>query len=82
MWNLLVRRAGAECIGSYALVTAGCGAIMVNAMTGILTHVGIAFTFGLIILVMIAAMGHISGAHFNPDVVSTSQDARSVPLKD
>ncbi len=68
MWSLLVRRAGAECIGSYALVTAGCGAIMVNTMTGALTHVGIAFTFGLIILVMIAAMGHISGAHFNPAV--------------
>lgn len=68
MWSLLVRRAGAECIGCYALVTAGCGAIIVNAVTGTLTHVGIAFTFGLIILVMIAAMGHISGAHFNPAV--------------
>jgi aquaporin NIP len=68
MTNLLIRRAGAECVGTYALVTAGCGAIMVNALTGTLTHVGIAFTFGLIIMVMVAATGHISGAHFNPAV--------------
>lgn len=64
----LLRRAGAEFIGTYGLVTAGCGAIMVNATTGALTHVGIALTFGLIITVMIAATGHISGAHFNPSV--------------
>lgn len=64
----LLRRAGAELIGTYALVTAGCGAIMVNAETGALGHIGIAFTFGLIIMVMIAATGHISGAHFNPAV--------------
>jgi hypothetical protein len=50
-----LRRAGAECIGTYALVTAGCGAIVVNASTGALTHIGVAFTFGLIIMVMIAA---------------------------
>jgi aquaporin NIP len=64
----LLRRATAELIGTYGLVTAGCGAIMVNAQTGTLTHVGVALTFGLIITVMIAAVGHISGAHFNPAV--------------
>lgn len=64
----LLRRAGAEFIGTFALVTAGCGAIMVNAQSGALTHVGIALTFGFIITVMIAAVGHISGAHFNPAV--------------
>ncbi len=64
----LLRRAGAEFIGTYALVTAGCGAIMVNAINGSLTHLGVALTFGLIITVMIAATGHISGAHFNPSV--------------
>lgn len=64
----LLRRSGAEFIGTFGLVTAGCGAIMVNAQTEALTHVGIALTFGLIITVMIAATGHISGAHFNPAV--------------
>jgi aquaporin NIP len=68
MENHLIRRAGAELLGTYALVTAGCGAIVVNAQTGALTHVGIALTFGLIITVMIAATGHISGAHFNPAI--------------
>ena len=64
----LWRRMGAEMIGTYAIVVAGCGAIMVNATTGALTHVGVALTFGFIVMVMIAATGHISGAHFNPAV--------------
>lgn len=64
----LLRRAGAEFLGTYALVTAGCGAIMVNSQTGALGHIGVAFTFGFIIMVMIASTGHISGAHFNPAV--------------
>lgn len=64
----LLRRVGAEFIGTYAIVSAGCGAIMVNAQTGSVTHVGVALTFGLIVTVMIAALGHISGAHFNPAV--------------
>ena len=64
----LLRRVGAEFVGTYALVTAGCGAIIVNDLTGALSHIGIALTFGLVITVMIAATGHISGAHFNPAV--------------
>lgn len=64
----LARRAGAEFVGTYALVTAGCGAIVTNNLTGALTHTGVAFTFGLVIMVMIASVGHISGAHFNPAV--------------
>ena len=54
----LLRRAGAECVGTYALVTAGCGAVMVNATTGDLTHVGVALDalWG----------GPISGAFMNP----------------
>jgi MIP family channel proteins len=65
----LERRLLAELVGTFALVFAGCGAIMVDAKTGgALGQVGIAIAFGLVIMVMIYAAGHISGAHFNPAV--------------
>jgi aquaporin NIP len=76
------RRAGAELVGTYALVTAGCGAIVVNTSTGALTHLGVAFTFGLIIMVMIAATGHLSGAHFNPAVSVAFALTRHFPWRD
>ena len=78
----LRRRTGAEFIGTYSLVTAGCGAIMVDAQTAALGHVGIALTFGLIILVMIAATGHISGAHFNPSVTFAFALTRHFPWRE
>jgi aquaporin NIP len=64
----LARLLAAELIGTFALVFAGAGAIVVDAQTGALGHVGVAITFGLVIMVMIYAFGHISGAHFNPAV--------------
>jgi MIP family channel proteins len=77
----LGRRAGAEAVGTYALVTAGCGAIIVDSTTHALTHVGVAITFGLIILVMIAATGHLSGAHFNPAVTVAFALTRHFPWR-
>jgi MIP family channel proteins len=58
----------AEAIGTFALVFAGAGAVMVDGKTHALGHVGVAISFGLVIMVMIYAVGHISGAHFNPAV--------------
>jgi aquaporin Z len=64
-----MRRLAAEATGTFALVFAGTGAIVINDTAGgIVTHVGIALTFGLIVLAMIYAVGDVSGAHLNPAV--------------
>lgn len=62
------RRLGAEALGTFALVFFGAGAIMVDADGGALGQLGIALAFGLAITTMVYALGHVSGAHFNPAV--------------
>ena len=71
----------AEAIGTFALVFAGCGAIMVDRNTSALGHVGVAITFGLVIMVMIYAVGHVSGAHFNPAVTLSFALSRHFPRR-
>ncbi len=75
----LARVLVAEAIGTFALVFAGCGAIMVDSKTHELGHVGVAITFGLVILFGIYAVGHISGAHFNPAVTFAFALTRHFP---
>ncbi len=59
----------AEFFGTFSLVFAGTGAIVINDVSGgAITHVGIALTFGLVVLAMIYAVGDVSGAHLNPAV--------------
>jgi len=74
-----VRALVAEAIGTFALVFAGAGAVMVDAKTHELGHVGVAIVFGLVIMAMIYAVGHISGAHFNAAVTFAFALTRHFP---
>ncbi len=58
----------AEALGTFCIVFAGTGAIVVNDGSHSITHVGVALTFGLAVATMIYALGEVSGAHFNPAV--------------
>src|SRR5437868_7906815 len=71
----------AEAVGTFALVFAGAGAVMVDAKTHALGHVGVAITFGLVIIVMIYAVGHVSGAHFNSAVTFAFALTRHFPWR-
>lgn len=59
----------AEFIGTFVLIFAGTGAVMVNKLSdGAVTHLGISIVFGAVVTALIYSLGHISGAHFNPAV--------------
>ena len=58
----------AEFIGTFILVFAGTGAIVINELYGNVTHLGIGLTFGLVVMAVIYSIGEISGAHINPAV--------------
>jgi aquaporin Z len=67
--NDLARKCLAEATGTFCLVFAGTGAIVIDDLTkGGVSHIGVALTFGLIVMAMIYAIGDISGAHINPAV--------------
>ena len=79
---MVLRACVAEFIGTFGLLFAGAGAIMVDELSGgQVTHLGIGLTFGLIVAAMIFATGHISGAHINPAVTLAFAISRHFPWK-
>lgn len=67
-------------VGTYFVIFAGCGSVAVNKIYGSVTFPGICMTWGLIVMVMIYTVGHISGAHFNPAVTITLTAFHRFPL--
>jgi aquaporin NIP len=83
MQKLQLKKYIAELIGTFALVFCGTGAIIINEETnGAVSHVGIAITFGLIVMAMIYSLGNISGAHLNPAVSIAFTLSGSFPVKE
>ncbi|HTA62580.1 MAG TPA: aquaporin [Bacteroidia bacterium] len=78
-----MRKYFAELIGTFAMVFCGTGAIIINQQSGgVITHVGICITSGLIVACMIYAVGDISGSHLNPVVTFGFWLAKEFPTKE
>ncbi|WP_033961755.1 MIP/aquaporin family protein [Psychroserpens jangbogonensis] len=73
----------AELLGTFTMIFCGCGAMTVNEITsGSVSHVGVALTWGLVVMSMIYAFGETSGAHFNPAVTFGFAYAKKFPWKE
>jgi MIP family channel proteins len=73
----------AEAIGTFCLVFAGTGAVVIDQLTGgVIGHGGVAAAFGLVVAIMIFAVGHLSGAHLNPAVTAGFAGGRHFPMRE
>ncbi|KAL6627232.1 hypothetical protein ACP70R_030958 [Stipagrostis hirtigluma subsp. patula] len=72
----------AEILGTYFMIFAGCGSVVVNLSTkGTVTFPGICAVWGLVVMVLVYSVGHISGAHFNPAVTVAFATCGRFPWK-
>ncbi|XP_027152441.1 probable aquaporin NIP-type [Coffea eugenioides] len=78
---LIIQKVFAEAIGTYFLIFIGCGSVAVNKIYESITFPGVCIAWGLIVMVMVYAVGHISGAHFNPAVTIAFAIFRHFPYK-
>ncbi|KAJ8626695.1 hypothetical protein MRB53_020002 [Persea americana] len=71
----------AEVMGTYFMMFAGCGSVVVNLKTGTLTVLGTCIVWGLVVMAMVYSLGHVSGAHFNPAVTIAFATCKRFPWK-
>ncbi|RVW67800.1 Aquaporin NIP1-2 [Vitis vinifera] len=77
-----VQKLIAEVLGTYFLIFAGCAAVVVNSdKDSVVTLPGISIVWGLVVMVMVYSVGHISGAHFNPAVTIAFATCKRFPWK-
>jgi aquaporin NIP len=78
----LYKKMAAEAFGTFWILFAGTGAIIIGDINGVIPHLGVALVFGLIVFAMISALGDVSGAHFNPAVTLAFFASKRLPGKE
>ncbi|MQK21898.1 hypothetical protein EI013_26375, partial [Escherichia coli] len=79
IWQKLL----AEVLGTFFMIFAGCASVVVNLDNEkVVTHPGISLVWGLVVMVLVYTLGHISGAHFNPAVTIAHASTKRFPLKE
>ncbi|XP_057765901.1 probable aquaporin NIP-type [Salvia miltiorrhiza] len=78
---VMIQKVIAEAVGTYFLIFVGCGSVALNKIYGTITFPGVCLAFGVVVMVMVYSVGHISGAHFNPAVTITMAFFRQFPIR-
>ncbi|KAF9588854.1 hypothetical protein IFM89_023753 [Coptis chinensis] len=80
--KLFLQKLLAEVLGTFFVIFAGCGAVVIDlSKDKVITHAGVSITWGLVVMVMVYSLGHISEAHFNPAVTIAHATCKRFPWK-